>query len=467
MHKSIYSSSVAVFWLALCALLGACGGGGGAVPSGGNATVATYGVQPASCSMADQRTWLKAYMADKYFWNSNLNGGNESAASMDTYFQSLLYTPADRFSYTQSTTQFTQFFADGTHTGYGYSLGFADAAQTVLQVRLVEPQSPVAAAGLLRGDTIVSIDGYTGAQITSGALASVETAGVARSFTLRDAAGTLRNFTVTSAKYPLTPVHHASVLTAPNGAKVGYLAYQMFIASSASALGTAFNTFRAAGVTELIVDLRYNGGGSLTTARNLASMMGGGSLSGQTFARLRFNAQNSASNFSYAFTSSSATLPAAPLEGLNRVFVITSASTASASELLINALQPFRTVITIGAATFGKPYGFEPREACGITYNAVNFDSVNALGVGEFTSGLPVTCAVSDDLNKPLGDPTERRLAAALSYIQTGICPPVALNRDALQASGRASAFGDGVASTRAGAEPAFGEVTQPVLLAD
>ncbi len=407
-------------------------------------------------------------MADKYFFNANLGTGNDSAASMDAYFQSLLYTPTDRFSFTQSTTQFTQFFTEGTRTGYGYSLAFTDAAQTVLQVRLIEPKSPVAAAGMVRGDTIVSIDGYSSAQIATGALAAVDTAGVPRSFTLRDAGGTTRSFTVTSANFLLTPVLNASVLTAPNGVKVGYLAYQAFITSSASALGDAFNTYRAAGVTELIVDLRYNGGGSVTTARNLASMMGGSSLNGQTFAGLRFNAQNSASNFNYAFTSSSSTLPALPLEGLNRVFVIASASTASASELVINSLKPFRNVITIGATTFGKPYGSQPRDACGITYSAVNFDSVNALGVGGFTSGLPATCAMSDDLSKQLGDPAERRIAAALSYIQTGACPPVAVNPDALQASTRGSAaLGDasGVAGNRA--EPTFGEVTRPAMVAD
>ncbi len=408
-------------------------------------------------------------MADQYFWNANLATGNEAASSMDAFFRSLLYTPVDRYSYSQSTTQFTQFFAEGTRTGYGYSLAFADAAQTVLQVRLVEPQSPVGLAGLGRGDTIVSIDGFTPAQIVGGALAGVDTAGVSRSFTVKPAISTTRSFTVSSANYLLTPVLASTVLTAPNGAKVGYLAYQEFITSSASALGNAFNAFRAAGVTELIVDLRYNGGGSVTTARNLASMMGGSGLDGQVFAGLRFNAKNSASNFNYAFTSSAAALPALPLEGLSRVFVIASASTASASELVINSLKPFRNVITIGSATFGKPYGFLPRDACGITYSAVNFDSVNALGVGGYTSGLAATCAMSDDLSKALGDPAERRIAAALSYIQTGSCPAVAVSGAALQAAARAApSLGDSANApdTRPG-EAAFGELTPPGMVAD
>lgn len=441
--------------LVTSALLAACGGGGDSTAAFGNAG---YGAQPASCSTADQRTWLKAYMADQYFWSANLGAPNESATSLDAYFRSLLFTPTDRFSNGQSTAQFNQFFTEGTRTGYGYSLAFADAAQTILQVRFTEPLSPVGLAGMQRGDTIVSVDGLTPAQITTGSLANVDTAGVPRSFTVKSANGVVRTFSATSANYALTPVLATRVLTAQNGARVGYLAYQEFIASSASALGNAFDTFRAAGVTELVVDLRYNGGGSVTTARNLASLMGGAGLNGQIFAGLRFNAKNSDSNVNYTFTSSTATLPAQPLEGLNRVFVIASSGTASASELVINSLKPFRNVVTIGSTTFGKPYGFVPRDACGTTYSAVNFDSVNAQGVGGYTGGLPATCAVSDDLSKALGDPAERRIAAALSYIQTGACPTVAANTDALiKSSGSSASL----------SEAAFGEVNSPRMVAD
>ena len=471
------SKFVSATLLALCVLLASCGGASAPVAATSTSalnnnldiTTASFASQPASCSIADQRIWLKAFMADQYFWSANLAAGDESSTSLNSYFQSLLFTSADRYSFSQSTAKFTQFFADGTRTGYGYSLAFSDATQTVLQVRFVEPLSPVGIAGLKRGDTIVSIDDYSPLQITGGSLANVDVEGISRTFTIKDTSGSVRTFTAISANYLLKPVVASNILTTPNGVKVGYLAYQEFINSSASELGKAFNDFRAAGVTELIVDLRYNGGGSVTTARNLASMMGGAGLDGKIFAGLRFNAKNSASNFNYAFTSSSATLPALPLEGLSRVFIIASSATASASELIINSLKPFRNVITIGSTTFGKPYGFLPRDACGTTYNAVNFDSVNALGVGGYTSGLAATCAVTDDLSKQLGDPAERRTAAALSYIQTGACPAVASNVDALQANARAAqAFGDSsqAASPRV-SEAAFGEVVRPRMWAD
>lgn len=402
--------------IAACLVLLACGGGGGST-----------GTQPASCSTADQRGWLRAWLQDRYFWNADLRAPDEGAATMDAYFRSMLPNPPDRYSFSQTSASFDQFYNEGTRTGYGYTLGWADAAQTKLKVLYVEPASPVAAAGLRRGETIVSIDGYTAAQVAAGGLPAVTTAGVTRTFTVRDAAEAERTFQAVSANFALSPVlaTNTFAVSTPGGTvTAGYVMFQEFINAGAAPLKAAFDGFRAAGVTELIVDLRYNGGGSLTVARNLGSLVGGAGLDGSTFAQLRFNAQHAAENFTYAFSSAAA--PTVPLAGLTRVFVLTSPSTASASEVFINSLKPFMTVVQVGGTTFGKPYGFQPREACGTTWSAVNFDTVNAAGVGGFSSGLAPGCSVADDLDRQLGDAAEGRTAAALAYIQAGSCPVMA-----------------------------------------
>jgi C-terminal processing protease CtpA/Prc len=409
-----------------CALLAACGGGGGGGTGTGVPLSSGYPGAAARCDIAGQRNWLRDYLNDQYLWYEQLRTADESASDMPHYFASLLAVPVDRYSYAQSTSSFLQFFNNGRRTGYGYSLAWDDAAQTVLKVRSTEPLSPVGLAGLVRGDTIVSMDGFTPAQITAGALATVTTAGIARHFVVTSAAGATRSFTVNSAEYPLSPVLDARVLTAANGARVGYLAYQDFIDAGASALGSAFDTFRSAQVTELVVDLRYNGGGSTRQARNLASMVGGSVLDGEVFAQYRYNAKNSGSNFNQTFTSSLDSLPTAPLETLSRVFVITSAATASASELFINSLRPFKPVILVGSTTYGKPYAFQPRDSCETTYNAVNLEVANARGFSDYSAGFAPTCIVADDLGHALGDPLERRTAAALAYITTGACPPLA-----------------------------------------
>ena len=428
MFKKMQSTLSAMALLALVA----CGGGGGdgGAGSGVNATGAGtsgYPQAPASCEVAGQRAWLRDYMNDQYFWFDQQGAPNAAASSMAEYLSSLTFKPTDRYSFAQNTAQFTQFFAEGRRTGYGYSLAYADAAQTVLKLRLVEPLSPVATAGLQRGDTVVAIDGLTPSQITSGSLTAVSTAGVARNFLVTKPNGATLSFSVNSADFALSPVLASNVMTAPNNAKVGYLAYQEFIGSSNAALGNAINSFRAGGVSEVVLDLRYNGGGSTSVARNLASLLGGSELDGKLFAQYRYNSKNTANNFNQTFTASTSVLPATPLNGLSRVFVITSPNTASASELVFNSLKPFKGIVTIGSTSFGKPYAFQPREACGTTYNAVNLEIVNANGAAVSTSGVPATCAVSDDLTRQLGDPAELRTAAALGYISTGVCPPAAV----------------------------------------
>ena len=415
-----------VFALA-CVMLASCGGGGGADSNGGAAVNAPpasgYPAAAATCDPAGQRAWLRDYMNDQYFWYDQQGVPDAAAKDMSAYLGSLLFAPTDRYSYAQSTAEYIQFFVQGQRTGYGYSLAWADTAQTVLKVRTIEALSPAGLAGLRRGDTIVTIDGYTPTQIVNGQPGSVDAAGIARNFVVINAAGVQRNLIVNSAQYPLSPVVDARVMTAANGAKVGYLAYQEFIGTGAAAMATAIDGFRVAGVTELVLDLRYNGGGSTTQARNLASLLGGSALSGRVFAQYRFNAKNTASNFSQGFTASTSTLLAGPLETLSRVVIITSGGTASASELVINGLRPFKNVITIGTTTYGKPYGFLPRDACGTTYSAVNFNTVNAQGFGDYSTGIVPTCTVADDLTRQLGDPAEQRTAAALTYIATGVCP--------------------------------------------
>jgi carboxyl-terminal processing protease len=456
---------------AVCALLTACGGGGSSEPAGPAIAPAApkpaqltsgYPSDPVSCDAPGQRAWLRDYMNDQYLWYNQQGTPDVAATTPAQYFDSLLFVPLDRYSFSQSSADFAAFFGLGQTMGYGYALAWADTAQTVLKVRLVEPQSPIGRAGLRRGDTVVSIDGYTPEQIVNGLPPRATTAGVARKFVVVDAAGRQQTFNVSSAVYPLSPVLDARVLAAPNGAKVGYLAYQEFITSGADAVGAAFDRFAVEGITELVLDLRYNGGGSTTQARNLASLAAGSALNGKVFADYRFSAKNADSNFTQPFNAlfaaRASARPSTPLENLRRVFVITSGSTASASELLINGLRAFMPVVTVGSTTFGKPYGFLPRDACGITYNAVNFVTANAVGFSDYSAGFAPTCAVADDLSRQFGDPAEERTAAALHYISGGACPvTAAVNRATLPGASN----GIATASRRRN-ELGFGEVRPP-----
>ncbi|HUR89268.1 MAG TPA: S41 family peptidase [Ramlibacter sp.] len=404
--------------LVVAALLQACGGGGGgttmAVSNNGGGTAA-------QCSIPDQQQHVLGFMQDEYYWYSQMPAPNTAAATMDAYFQSLLFRPTDRFSFSESTQAYQQLFDEGTFTGYGYTLTLTDAANMVLRVRIVEPNGPAMAAGMRRGDTIVSIDGFTPAQIVAGSVTSVGTEGVPRTIVVRDTAGSTKTLQMVSATFPLKPVRDVAVLNGTrNGqpVKVGYLDYTQFVSYSRNDLVAAVSSFAAQGASELVLDMRYNGGGDIDTSRDLASLIAGARLAGQVYASLRFNSKNQSQNQDYLFEA-----PAASMGTLPRIVIIASANTASASELVINGLKPFMDVVLVGSTTYGKPYGFVPYSYCGTTYNAVNFEVVNSAGVGGYTTGFTPTCAAADDLEHELGDPNEGELKTALGYIATGSCP--------------------------------------------
>jgi C-terminal processing protease CtpA/Prc len=398
----------------LCLLIQACGGGG------------DEAVDPA-CAPAQQRLSLRDYMDERYFWYTQLGVPNEGAATVDAYFQSMLYKPVDRYSFTQTAASFNQVFTEGRRVGYGYTLVWADAAQTRLRIRKVEPLSPAARAGLGRGDTVLAIDGLGPAEIAAGALPNVTTPGIPRVFMVVTTGGSVRAITVDSQEYALSPLATKTTFeVSRNGVpvKVGYLAYHQFVGYSTGGLSTAMAQFGAAGVQELILDLRYNGGGSVATSRDLASMIGGSRTANKLYAYLRFNDKQVANNIRVPFNANTEQNPfALPIpQGLGRVIVITSGGTASASELLINGLRPFVDVVLVGGTTYGKPYGFVPKEMCGTVVNAVQFESLNSAGTGNFTQGFTPDCQVPDDLDRQLGDPSERRTRAALDYVVTGRC---------------------------------------------
>ncbi|HKB55241.1 MAG TPA: S41 family peptidase, partial [Ramlibacter sp.] len=379
----------------VAALLQACGGGDDAD---------TAAATDQSCSIDSQRQSLGTFMQAKYYWYRDMPAPDESAATMDGYFQSMLYRPPDRYSYTQPTAAFDQVFTQGRRIGYGYTLVWGDASQSTLRVRNVEPLSPVAAAGLRRGDTIIAIDSYSPSDIAQGLLPAVTTAGVPRTFVVL-AAGAIRQITVDSADFPLQQVAATNIFDAQGSAgpeKVAYLAYNQFVSYSEPDVDTAFAQFAAAGVSDIILDLRYNGGGSIAVSRDLASLVGGAKMLGKVFAELRFNDQQSASDEDMLFMPQQATDGTPLRDGVPRVFVLTSGGTASASELLINGLRAYMPVVLVGETTYGKPYGFIPRDACGTNYEAVQFESFNGLGAGGFTSGMPPDCQVADDLDHQL-----------------------------------------------------------------
>jgi hypothetical protein len=178
--------------------------------------------------------------------------------------------------------------------------------------------------------------------------------------------------------------------------------------------------------------MRYNGGGLLYMAGQVGFMIAGPDQSkGKVFERMVRNDKRPQLD-PVPFVDKTLGFPtpnpisqglALPWLGLKRVTILTTAGTCSASEAVINGLRGIDVEVNIiGARTCGKPYGFLPKDNCGTTYFAIELRGENDKGFGDYADGFAASCTVPDDLARPLGDPAEGMLAAALRYRETGQC---------------------------------------------
>ncbi|NRF68066.1 peptidase S41 [Aquincola sp. S2] len=411
--------------LAALLLLAACGGGGSAIYE-----------RVDDCSDSARKTALRDYFNEWYFWYGiSPRPDPNGPATVSGYFSSLLYTggnasfPADRWSYFDTTANFNQFYGEGRALGYGLfvtGLEVEGRPDLPLYLRYVEPLSPAGLAGAVRGDRILSINGRSAASIIAAndySVLSPASAGVNLQIELDGPVGH-RTLTLQSASYELRPVTRAQMVTTPQGREVGYLHVKDMISQALAPAGDAMAHFRAAGASELVLDLRYNGGGLVTVSRDIASLVAGPRASGRTYASLLYNDKRAAANnTSYQFTNPPQAL------GLARVYILAGERTCSASEQLAIGLRPFVNVVLVGDASCGKPVGFLPHDdRCGTTYSVVNFESVNASNEGRYFSGLRPTCAVNEDWTKPLGATDEPLLATALAHADGQACTAPALS---------------------------------------
>ncbi len=386
-----------------------------------------------SCAIEDQKPELLKYMQDQYFWYASIPSPDPAPfTDMPSYFYALLFTGdasvplGDIWSYTTTTAAYQNFYGEGQTLGWGLSvagLEIVDQPAAPLRVRYVEVQSPAAQAGLARGDTVVSINGTPSIDYISDfnrllTVLTASAAGDVLNLVIRNMQGVERNVELVATEFALTPVSLSRIVNSPTGTPMGYLVIKDFIPQILMPLETAFADFKANGVNEIVLDLRYNGGGRVANALTLASYAGGADFAGDIFARLNYSDKQQGHNIDFRFDNLPSAMPAA------RVFVLTGVRTCSASELIINGLAPFVDVVQIGDTTCGKPVGFQPvDDQCGTTYSAVNFEVLNASGEGRYWSGLAPRCTVADDFDHALGDSAEALLATAGHYVDNGVCP--------------------------------------------
>ncbi len=385
-------------------------------------------------------------------FNTYLNGHSESK----DLFESLLFEKGetDRFSWFIENYEDQQASFRGVNDAFGFEFSLArvteDGNDVIGYVTYVVPNSPASDAGMKRADIFNVFDGvslnldnyrvvnnYYSKSTISMKFATINNGSIVSNG--EEASLTLRKVTE-------NPVHYSSIIS--NGStKVGYLVYNGFKYTFHDELNAIFGEFKSAGIQELVLDLRYNGGGSVLTSAYLASMIHAGAGTNDVFGKLIYNSKNSDENGAYPFfneariydkegeyTGSNASINR--LSSLSRIYVITSDNTASASEMIINGLSPYMTVIKVGTTTYGKNVGsftvYDSPDfgATGANTNHKNamqpitFKIFNKLDQSDYTKGFEPDYEQVEYISdmKSFGDPQEPLLKVALNHI-AGIIP--------------------------------------------
>ncbi|WP_237055276.1 S41 family peptidase [Microbulbifer sediminum] len=409
----------------------------------------------------DEKNWLRSWSNDLYLWYDEIEDRDPADFGVQEYFDLLVTNELtdsgarkDNFHFYLPTEDWLAQSQSGVFLGYGLQWALLETRppRHVVIAYTEQAGKPV---GAERGARVLEVDGIDLVNADDDASINAlnaalfpETDGAQHSFTLEYVDGSVGTITLTAGTFETDPVQFIKVEDAAFGRRVGYMLFNDHIAIAEKQLVEAVEYLDGQNIDELVLDLRYNGGGLLTMASQLAYMIAGDVLTaGQTFEQMVFNDKHPETNpvtgqpldpmpF-IGVTGSGGELPQGqPLPtlapALERVFVLTGGATCSASEAIINGLRGVDfEVIQVGGQTCGKPYGFYPTDNCGTTYFTIQFTGVNAKGFGEYSDGFVPNgsgsagvpgCAVLDDFSRPLGDPSEARFATALNYIETGSC---------------------------------------------
>ncbi len=403
--------------------------------------------------------WLRSWMNETYLYFDQVTDRDPNGfTDVEAYFDELIVDPpTDRFSFLQSTEDF-ETRSSGAPT-FGYGASFAVLSNDLprdWRVSFTQSGSPAETGGLTRGARILEIDGEDFLNANSQTAVDRIVAGLfptsvgeSHTFKLRYPDGTEADITIDSTSLAIDPVNKVDIIERDDE-KIGYLHFNSFGPRTGERqLVEAFERFSTEEIDELVLDLRYNGGGLLFLAAQLGYMIAGTQSGNQVFYSQEFNSRDpgrnplsgervSPINFqteTIGFTDDVTPGQALPTVSLNRVFVLTTGRSCSASEAIINGLIGIGVdAIQIGTRTCGKATGQIPTENCGTTFLPLHFRGVNANGFGDYDGGFapgemtgsagPVIlgCSVNDDFSSPLGDTNEAQFAAALNFAETGSC---------------------------------------------
>ena len=389
---------------------------------------------PAACSNDGQKAYVLDALYYWYLWNdllpANINIADYATPEELATAVTRTYgpqrpdgSPLDRFSSVGSLVADQQFFGEGRFEGFGFSWRVENNEMHFTRVFVDSPANIV--GGFSRGQTVVSINGRTIADILANEGISAALNFDTVDFEIQNLDTSTYTVSVTKDIVTIDPIPQVRIIDmGPGEPPVGYMEFATFISTADPVFNTVFADFIAAGVEDVIIDMRYNGGGLVDTANLLANHLGGFANDGQIFSNTEFNADRAATYNSIDYFANRANAI-----DINRLIVVASSDrTASASELVINGLDPFVNggVYIVGDNTFGKPVGQVGVEFCDKILRPTSFKKSNAAGFGDYFDGLPVDCPVTDDLSIATGADNDPNIVAALSFVTGAGCPVVA-----------------------------------------
>ncbi|VUD67604.1 hypothetical protein TDB9533_03877 [Thalassocella blandensis] len=433
------------------------------VPRTGNDPFNNYQPYPDEAGdYFDENFWLRSWVNELYLWYDEVDDSDPYLHEPQEYFDRLKTTETtasgtnkDDFHFTVDTFEYLTNSVSGVSFGYGMQLAFIQSsAPREVRVYDVVPGSPADLAGVMRGMAIQSIDDEdliygSNVDVLNRGI-SPEEQGERHKFVFKSYDDETLSVELESASITEIPVKYTRVVETDSG-KVGYIHFNSHNYPAEAALNTAFSMLLD--VEDLVLDLRYNGGGLLAIAAEVGFMIAGEDVTKDLdFYKQQFNDKYPNRNpvtgqplqavpflkRAQGFTDDLAAGTQLTQLFLPRVYILATEDTCSASEAIINGLRGAGIdVYLIGSTTCGKPYGFYPTDNCGTTYFSIQFAGVNNDGFGDYANGFspqnePAAkgvvlpgCYVEDDFSKQLGDPEEGLFAAALQLRAAGTCPAV------------------------------------------
>lgn len=374
---------------------------------------------PADCGLEAQNQFVVDVMADYYLWSDEVPTDVDITAFEDPNdLVKELRAEDDRWTRIADKATSDALFMEGKFVGLGYKTQRME--DDSIRISFVSDNSPASAAGILRGDTIVGVGGYTVAELDEMDLWSQvygeNDPGVEVEIEIAHfASGETLEHTIVKDWIDIVSLPVVEVFDTADG-PVGYYVMDKFVETTKAELDGAYQQFKDAGADTVIIDLRYNGGGLISVAARTVSLTLGADHGGELAYQILFNDFLAEENSSTDIDDRDESI------GADEIIVLVSSRTLSASELVINALFPYANVTLIGSDTGGKPVGSRSYEFCEKKLYPISFRLVNADGATDYFDGLSADCFAGDDLDHQLGDPDEAMLAAALAYLGDGSC---------------------------------------------